>query len=132
MKKLFVTILALIYLTTSTSASIHQHYCMGQLAYWGLGQSKSKTCGKCGVESSEEKDNGRCKDEQKFIKSVTDQRFIDADFQLIKLIAVALHVSFVEIPHVNFLSVTEDNPARRAPLRSSGVSVYICNCVFLI
>jgi hypothetical protein len=50
MKKLFVAILAILYLSTSTGATLHVHYCMGRLAGWGLGHNNSKTCGKCGME----------------------------------------------------------------------------------
>jgi hypothetical protein len=105
---------------------------MGQLADWGLGQNKSKTCGKCGMDKSEEKDNGCCKDEFKLVKNDTDQKASEAGFKLIQLITVALPVSFVEIPSVNFPSVTEENPISHAPPRTGGVAVYIRNCVFLI
>ena len=58
MKKFVAVILALVYIGTSTGANIHMHYCMGKLADWGLGDNKSKTCSKCGMEKSDEKDNG--------------------------------------------------------------------------
>ncbi len=132
MKKFIVAILALVYITTSTGATLHMHYCMGQLADWGLGQNESKTCGKCGMDKSEEKDNGCCKDEFKLVKNDTDQKASEAGFKLIQLITVALPVSFVEIPSVNFPSVTEENPISHAPPRTGGVAVYIRNCVFLI
>jgi hypothetical protein len=132
MKKFMVAILALLYIGTSTGATLHMHYCMGQLADWGLGQNKSKTCGKCGMDKSEEKDNGCCKDEHKFIKNITDQKTVEAGFQFLQLIAVALPVSFVEIPLVNISSVTEENPISHAPPRTGSVAVYIRNCVFLI
>lgn len=132
MKKFLLSILAFVYISSSTGASIHMHYCMGQLADWGIDQNKSKTCGKCGMDKSDEKDNGCCKDEQKFIKNVSDQKIIDAGFQLMQLIAVSLPVSFVEVPSVNFPSVTEENPISHAPPRNAGVAVYIRNCVFLI
>jgi hypothetical protein len=132
MKKFMVAILALLYIGTFTGATLHMHYCMGQLADWGLGQNNSKTCGKCGMDKSEEKDNGCCKDEHKFIKNITDQKTVEAGFQFLQLIAVALPVSFVEIPLVNISSVTEENPISHAPPRTGGVAVYIRNCVFLI
>ena len=70
MKKFVTAILAVLYLGTSTGATVHMHYCMGKLADWGLGHNKSKTCGNCGMEKSEEKDNGCCKDEHKFVNSL--------------------------------------------------------------
>lgn len=84
------------------------------------------------MEKSDEKDNGCCKDEHKFVKNDTDQKTAEAGFQLIQLLAVALPVTFIEIPSTDFPSVTEENPISHAPPRSSGVAVYIRNCVFLI
>jgi hypothetical protein len=132
MKKFLTAILALAYMTASTGATVHMHYCMGKLADWGLEHSTSKTCDKCGMEKSGEKDNGCCKDEHKFVKNNTDQKTAETAFQLIQLIAVALPVSFVEIPANYFPSVTEGNPISHAPPHSSSVAVYIRNCVFLI
>ena len=132
MKKPLVTIFAFFYLIISSGFTVHMHYCMGKLADWDLGHHMSKTCPKCGMKKSEEKDNGCCKDEHKFIKNNTDQKNGEAGFQLIPLIAAAFPVSFVDILSVNFPSETEDNPISHAPPRSSGVAVYIRNCVFLI
>ncbi|MBP9097633.1 MAG: hypothetical protein V9F01_04525 [Chitinophagaceae bacterium] len=132
MKKFITAILAVLYISTSTGAMVHMHYCMGQLADWGLGHNKSKTCSKCGMEKSDEKDNGCCKDEHKFIKNDTDQKAAEAGFQMIQLFATAIPVSFVEIPSADFPTVTEENPISHAPPRSGGVAVYVRNCTFLI
>ena len=132
MKKISVIILALVYISTSTGAMLHMHYCMGKLADWDLGHNKSKVCSKCGMEKSDEKDNGCCKDEHKFLKNDTDQKTAEAGFQLMQYVAVSLPVVFIEIPSTNFPSVTEENPISHAPPRSGGVAVYIRNNVFLI
>ncbi len=132
MKKIIITIVAFFYLAVSSGFTVHMHYCMGKLADWSLGHNKTKVCSKCGMKKSEEKDNGCCKDDHKFIKNITDQKTGEAGFQLLKLISVAIPVSFAEIPSVNFPSVTEENPISHAPPRSSGVAVYIRNSVFLI
>ena len=132
MKKILAVILSIVYMSTSTGANIHMHYCMGKLADWGLGHNNSKTCGECGMEKSEEKDNGCCKDEHKFVKNEGDQKIAEAGFQMMQLTSVALPVSFFEIPVINNPSVTEENPISHAPPRSSGVAVYILNRTFLI
>ena len=36
MKKLLITILALVYLTVSSGATVNLHYCMGKLMSWDL------------------------------------------------------------------------------------------------
>lgn len=96
MKKVLAAILAVLYLGTSTGATVHIHYCMGELADMGLGKNKSKTCGKCGMEKSDEKDNGCCKDEQKFIKNTTDQKVAETGIQMMQLASNVLPVSFLK------------------------------------
>ena len=132
MKKIIIIIVALFYLAVSSGFIVHMHFCMGQLADWSLGQNKSKICSKCGMKESDEKDNGCCRDEYKFIKNNTDQKITQTGFQLIKLTAVSLPVFFVEILPVSFPSRTKENSISNALPRSHGVAVYIRNCVFLI
>ncbi len=129
MKRFLVTILALVYISTSTGALLHMHYCMGKIVDWGFGHNDSKECSKCGMV---EENNGCCKDELKFVKNDTDQKTAVAGFQLIQLYSAALPVAFIEIPFNDFSTVTEENPISHAPPRSSGVAVYIRNCVFLV
>jgi hypothetical protein len=132
MKKFIVAILAFLYISTSVGATVNLHYCMGKLQDWGFGHKESKTCDKCGMEKSAKKDNGCCKDENKFVKNDTDQKTAESAFQMFQVIAVALPVSFYEIPSAHIPSVTEENPQTHAPPQSNGVAVYIRNCVFRI
>jgi len=132
MKRFFVAILALLYITTSTGATFHMHYCMGNFVDWGFGQNNAKSCSNCGMQESGQKDKGCCKDENKFLKNDTDQKVTESAFQFIQLIAVSLPPSFVELASNVFPSVTENNPIGHSPPRSCGVAVYIRNCVFLI
>ncbi len=132
MRKFFVAILALLYITTSTGATMHLHYCMGKLADWGLGEKDSKKCSRCGMEKTAKKDKGCCRDENKFLKNDTDQKTTDLASTLIPFIAIAIPLSFIEIPSYDFYSVTEEKPTSHAPPGSSSIAVYIRNCVFLI
>lgn len=131
-KKFLLVILAIAYLSTSTGANLHMHYCMGKLIESGFEYNKSKTCGECGMDENDEKNKGCCKDENKFIKNATDQKIAEAGFQMIQFLSCALPVSFFYIPDTNIPSVTEENPISHAPLRRSGISVYILNRTFLI
>lgn len=132
MKRFLVTILALVYISSSTGASIHTHYCMGKLADWSMGQKDSKTCGLCGMEKNNKEDNGCCRDEHKFVKSDTDQKTAQAGFQFVQITSLALPVSLIAIPLPHSSSVTAQNPVSHAPPRGAGVAVYIRNRVFLI
>ncbi len=128
MKKVLIVILALLYISTSSGAVVHLHYCMGNLAGWGFGDDKSANCGGCGMEK---KDNGCCKDDHEFLKNDSDQRASET-VQMIQLVAVGLPVSVIEISSPDFLSVTIENPVGHDPPRASGVAEHILNCVFLI
>ena len=132
MKKFFIAILALLYISTSTGATLHMHYCMGELADWGFGQKDSKYCSNCGMLETDQKDKGCCKDENKFLKNDADQKTTELAFQLIQLTSVSLPPSFVEITFTIFPAVTENNIISHLPPRNYGVAVYIRNCVFLI
>ncbi len=132
MKKFITAILALIYISTSTGASIHMHYCMGKLADWDFGHNSSKTCGACGMEKSEEKDNGCCKDVYKYVKNSNDQKAADAILHIMQSVSTVLLPEAFELPDNNIPSVTEENPISHAPPRSSGVAIYILNRTFLI
>lgn len=130
MKKIVVAIFAFLYLGVSTGATVHLHYCMGELVNWGLWQDTSKKCGKCGMEK--DKKNGCCKDEHKQFKIENDQKTAKPPFQIIQLLSVAAPPSFIEISVNNLPSVTEENSLNHAPSRSSGIAVYIRNRFFRI
>ena len=132
MKKFIAVILALLYLGASTGATIHMHYCMGKLADWGLGHTNSETCGSCGMEKSSEKDNGCCKDEQKFIKNTADQKIVESSLLLMNVISAAVIPGYTELPALQITSITEEHPFSHAPPRTHGVAVYILNQAFLI
>ena len=80
----------------------------------------------------EEKENGCCKHEYKFIKNDADQKTIESAFQLTHYIVSDLHLPVAKIVFNDFQSVTEINPINNAPPRKSSIAVYIRNCVFLI
>lgn len=132
MKKFVTAILAILYIGTSSGATVHMHYCMGKLADWGLSHSKSKTCSKCGMEKTENSDNGCCKDEHKFFKDDSAQKITENNLSLFQSLSVALPLSYIVLPVLDFSSVTEENPLSHAPPRTNSVAVYIRNCIFLI
>ena len=132
MKKIIVTILALAYIITSTGVALQMHYCMGELAGWGMGTNKSEICSNCGMKESDEKENGCCKDKHILIKNTADQKSAETASFIIQIFSIALPVNFIEIQSSDFLSDNVEKPDSLTPLRSSGVAVYIRNCVFLI
>ncbi len=132
MKKFLATILAILYLATTTGATVHLHYCMGKLVEQNLWHNQKEKCGKCGMDKSETNDNGCCKDEHKQLKLDVDHKIAVSTFDHLQLVAIAEPVSFIEIPTIAFSSITEENPNSNAPPRSCGVAIYKRNGVFRI
>jgi len=50
----------------------------------------------------------------------------------VHLMATVMAASFIEIPSIDFLSLSEQKPISNAPPRSIGIAVYIRNCTYLI
>lgn len=132
MKKIAVLILAFLYIATSTGANLYLHYCMGELADWGIGKNESRKCGFCGMEKGAEQDNGCCKDEQKFIKNDTDQKFVESSPYIFKVLEAVEQPFFSLILCIQDSSVTELYPVSNAPPRCKGQEIYIRNRTFLI
>ncbi len=128
MKKIIVSILAILYLTTSTGATVHMHYCMGKFISWGLESIADHTkCSQCSME----KKNACCGDKKIFIKAEKDQK--------LSQIILELSNSFSEIDN-EFNRFPELKIAVRAYTHSA-ISAYppvnktplfIRNCVFRI
>ncbi|MFN8249770.1 MAG: hypothetical protein U0T68_12520 [Ferruginibacter sp.] len=76
MKKLFLSILTLIYMATASGIAMDIHYCMGKRAgvdFYGDGNDK---CGRCGMK---EKKNGCCHDEHQFHKIEDSHKNVSND-----------------------------------------------------
>ena len=132
MKKFIAVILAILYLGTSTGATVHMHFCMGKLADWGLWNSDSKTCGKCGMDKTDDGDNGCCKDKQMFIKNANDQKV--AESFVLKLVqpTIELPAEYFFPLLISLPSITEKFPISNAPPRGNGIAVFLLNRSFLI
>ena len=133
MKKFIVSILSILYLSTSMGATIHLHYCMGKLVDWGLWQTSTSKCSNCGMEKSHNSmDQGCCKDEFKQIKSEKDQKLTDNFTQLSKTVSEVAPIIFpshsISLPAV----LCDEFPKANSPPRSCSTSRNIINCVFRI
>ncbi len=140
MKKVLVSILALVYLSTSIGSTLHMHYCKDKLVAWGLGHEKTgkKSCPYCGMEKStndkhcSKESKGCCKDEQKQVKLENDQKISEASFQLSQIPVEAITPSFFNNSFEYVSSITEENPLSHAPPRTQNVSLFVLNCDFRI
>jgi hypothetical protein len=84
MKKLLLSIIALIYLANVSGASLRLHYCMGKLVRIAVTADSKKQCGHCGMKKSESASKHCCKDEEKKVTSDKDVKAIVASMQYLK------------------------------------------------
>jgi hypothetical protein len=68
MKKLIVSILAFLYITSTCEATVYVHYCMGEQISFSFIAQHSGNCHKCGMKKSGG-GSSCCRDEQKVLKS---------------------------------------------------------------
>jgi hypothetical protein len=131
MRQILLAILGFLYLTSTVGATVHFHYCMDKLVDSGLWRNEDKKCGKCGMDKSQEKENGCCKDEQKQVKVETEHKGV-SHYQLNDAGIAILPALLFETPDTKISTVTEHNPLSHAPPRCGDIAVYIQNCVFRI
>ena len=128
MKKIIVAILAVLYLGISSGATVHLHYCMGNLTGWSLIDSKGDKCANCGMPK---KGKGCCNEQHKLVKIAVDQKVSDVAYQLTQLSAVT-NQYYTQLSLMPLGRVTAQTPSTHAPPHACNVALYICNCTFLI
>jgi hypothetical protein len=128
MKKIYIGILAVLYMAVSSGIALELHYCMGDRAGMDFYGSSSDTCGKCGMT---EKDTGCCHDEFKFYKLSDSHKNVSNDIDLTSLSIAVVHEYFL------FNWQEPDNTAlvavnNHSPPDDTKPSARIMNCVFRI
>jgi hypothetical protein len=127
MKRTIATILAFLYLATSSGATITVHYCMGEFVSKGF--LKDNKCGKCGMEKTKE---GCCEDEEQVVKTPQDDHSFHTPYLSFAPAITVLQRSYIDITLV-FSSIS---PAviihNNSPPGVFGSSLCIRNCVFRI
>ncbi len=128
MKKIYIGILAVLYLAVSSGVALELHYCMGDKAGVDFYGSSSDTCGKCGMS---EKDSGCCHDDFKFYKISDSHKIVTNDINLAASELALVNNHFVynwQTPENSALISTNNH----SPPDYTGPSANILNCVFRI
>ena len=130
MKRLILTLIAVFYLGISSGATVHLHYCMGQLVEWGMAAKNSDECGNCGMKAGTSEDC--CKDERKQVKFESEQQIQQNSFQL-----KAPGTDLAFFPYINptaiyISSLPAERPVSNAPPETHSTPVFIRNCNFRI
>jgi hypothetical protein len=127
MKRIYIGILAVLYLAVSSGIAMELHYCMGKKAGMDLYWADSDKCGKCGMP---EKDKaGCCHDEFKFYKLSDFHKTVSNDIDLTASSFAVVndhHLFNWQLP-VNTVVTSENN---NSPPGYASPSACILNCVF--
>lgn len=131
MKKLLITVLAVFYLGVSSGATVHFHYCMGELIEWGLSNDSSEqadNCSNCGMKKGISEDC--CKDQKQEFKLKESQK-ISLNTVQAKVIDLAPLV-YPEF-NITFRGTHKDIiPEINAPPRTQKAAAFLRNCNFRI
>lgn len=127
MKRLLVSLLAILYLAAGVGFTVREHYCMGEkigAVIEHAQHSDAHRCDRCGMDKKS--NNGCCKDEVKTFKSSPDQTLAKSfSLQSSMLVADVLpsYQWRQEGPSFDVASLPAA-PAHGPPLRS-GVPLYL-------
>jgi hypothetical protein len=131
MKRLLITVLAIFYLSVSSGATVHFHYCMGELIEWGLSNddsSKAKDCSNCGMKKGLSEDC--CKDQKQEYKLKESQK---APLNTLQPVVFDLApITFYDFPKISSGTSVNLISESNAPPRTLKTAVFIRNCNFRI
>jgi hypothetical protein len=128
MKKVYIGILAIIYMAVSSGIAVELHYCMGSKAGMELFGSTTDKCGKCGMT---EKKTGCCHDEFKFYKLNDSYKNVSNDISFTAPEFAVIN----EYPLYNWQMPLNTVPAsvnNHSPPGYAAPDVCVMNCVFRI
>jgi hypothetical protein len=123
MKKILVTILALVYLTSTFGASVRLDCCLEKLVSVTLGTTTHEELW------SEEKS---CKDDHKQSRLGHEQKHSDAKIRIAKFVPSSLNTTFPDYSFHAVSTLTETYPLNNAPPQQANVPLFILHCVHRI
>lgn len=124
MKKFFVTILAVVYLTSTFGATVRLDCCIEKLVSYAIGASTHE------LQWSEDK--GNCKDDHKQAKPGHEQKRNDAKIRVAKVVPASITTSFPDYSFHAVSTLTETYPVNNAPPHLATVPLFILHCVHRI
>ena len=129
MKKVIVTILILLYFTTSIGATIRMHFCMGELISWTVNtKEKDDKCSKCNMKCKK----GCCEEKSKIVKIDKDQKLAIASFEFCKS-SFQIEPTLFQQWQTSIISFSiVDFPKANAPPDKGKVPLFVRNSAFLI
>jgi hypothetical protein len=123
MKKFLVTILALVYLTSTFGATLRLDCCLKKLVSIGLGAPDHDN-------SLHEENKGNCNDnDHKKAKLGHDQKRNDAKIRIAKFVPASLNTDYPDYSFHPVSTLTEAYPVNNAPPQRAKIPLFILHCV---
>lgn len=130
MKRIIVSIIALIYFTVSSGMVMSVHYCMGEVSNIQVNQVPEERC-ICGMSKKETSSKGCCKTEFTMVKLADTHKASSASYDIqTPVVLVARYLSQLEASLYN-TSIKTYTDIHGPPLLSEQ-DTYLLNCVFRI
>ncbi len=132
MKRALLTLFAIFFLSVSSGATVHFHYCMGKLVNWGLTAPQKEQCDLCGMSKKQVKKNNCCKDDYKQAKIDNSKKVTATSYQFNPPVVINNPIfdpinELIALP-AQFLQAVYAN----APPEQVGVAIFIRNCTYRI
>jgi hypothetical protein len=128
MKKIYIGVLAIIYMAVSSGIAVELHYCMGSKAGIDFFGATNEKCGKCGMT---EKNTGCCHDEFKFYKLNDSHKTASNDLVFTAPVFAVINEYNIynwQMPLINISAPVNNH----SPPDYTKHDVCIMNCVFRI
>lgn len=129
MKRLLISLLALLYLAAGAGFTLRDHYCMGErigsVIEHPAHHDDSHRCDRCGM-VKKTSDNGCCKDEVKVLKTSPDQMMAKAlVMQAPVLVATLPSLPALPQPAATVLPAALPAAPAHGPPLASGVPIFL-------
>lgn len=126
----------MLYMGSSTGATLHLHYCMGKLVEMGLWHGKAPKCSNCDTKKKMAASCNKqcCQDKHQKVQVAKDQQTAPAVFHLMvntATLPVTIH-HYPVLPEALVTSVKYAYPPGHAPPLPKSTQLYLLNSTFLI
>lgn len=130
MKRILLTIFVVFYL--ASGATMHFHYCMGELVSWGLAKQADKICDLCGMPIKDTEKKSCCKDIKQQAKVDKSQKAGQTVYKFESWsTAIELPEFYIDYKVSIPVKITRE-ALSNAPPEGQGVPVYLKNCTYRI
>jgi hypothetical protein len=124
MKKFLITILAIVYLTSTVGAMVRLDCCLEKLVSYSVGTPADK--------HGDVESKGNCKDDHKQPKLGHEQKRSDSHIRLAKTFPASINTSFPAYPFQAVAVLKETYSVKQKAPKQAKIPIFLLNCVHRI